>query len=284
MASALKILLCEYAGTTIFLFVGLSSVATTGGSLAFIPPGNLPANAFGNGIGLFATFFFFSEITGAHFNPAITFAFAIFSILRGRWEKFGWWRLILYPVAQFAAAITATLLVWVVVGTLSLPPGLGIPVIFPGVTNARAIFTEALFTTCLIFSYLWTDISKDTIFTSIMNIAKSRALSPEIISMLEKLGGTLISFLRALVIGFFYIVFVFAAAPVTGANFNPFRYLAPAIITNNYAGWPILVFSPLLGAAFALIITVILQVLMPSKREGTSSTAKISRKEKKTRV
>ena len=281
MTSAWKILLCEYTGTTIFLFLGLSSVATTGGSLAFIPPGNLPANAFGNGIALFATFFFFSTITGAHFNPAITFAYAAMAFVTGRWQTFGWWRLFLYPVVQFAGAITATLLVWVVIGTLTLPPGLGIAVVFPGVSNIRAVFTEGLFTTCLIFSYLWTEILVAPIVKSMQNIGATKTLPEPILSMLGHLGSVFISFLRGLVIGFFYIVFVFAGAPVTGANFNPFRYLAPAIITNNYASWPIFVFSPFIGTAFAVIITLILGWAIPIDK-GEEGQQKASKKIRRT--
>lgn len=254
--SPFKVLLCEFVGTTFFLFLGLSSVATTGGSLAFPSPGNLPANAFGNGIALFVTMFFFSGISGAHFNPAVTFGYAATEILRGKWRKYSFWKIVFYPMVQFAGAIAATLLVWVVVGTRALPPGLGIPVIAAGVGDFRAFFIEALFAGCLIFAYLWTDIIVEPIYIWMSVVADRKILDQPLIWLLRSLGQGLVTFLRALVIGFLYIVLVFAGVPVTGANLNPFRYLAPAIITNNYPNWAIFVLAPFGGTIFAVVLSV----------------------------
>ena len=56
-----------------------------------------------------AIILFMGAVSGAHLNPAVSFAFA----LRG---DFPWRRVPAYIVAQFAGAVAATLLLWALIG------------------------------------------------------------------------------------------------------------------------------------------------------------------------
>lgn len=95
-------LLAEFLGT--FLFVLTIPLATLGvGSLSPLPIGFMLA----------AMCFTFGYISGAHFNPAISFAVFIN-------RKMSLRRLIFYVIAQLLAAFLASLYGWAIVG-LTLP-------------------------------------------------------------------------------------------------------------------------------------------------------------------
>ena len=101
-----RILIAEAIGTYLLALFGAGAVATdvvTGGQLGLWPV------AFIGGFGVTAGIYASVSISGAHLNPAVSLAFAIF-----RHGDFGFGRMLVYWVAQLLGAAFAGLTLFVV--------------------------------------------------------------------------------------------------------------------------------------------------------------------------
>jgi glycerol uptake facilitator protein len=106
MAERLKIpglageLAAEFAGTMILILFGVGVVAqVVGGGI-----GDHDSIAWGWGLGVMLGIYVAARISGAHLNPAVTIALAVF-------KGFEWRKVAPYSVAQFLGAFVAALLV-----------------------------------------------------------------------------------------------------------------------------------------------------------------------------
>ena len=97
-------LAAEFAGTMILILFGVGVVAqvVSGGSGGGL--GGHDSIAWAWGLGVMFGIYVAGRVTGAHLNPAVTFAFAIF---RG----FSWRKVLPYTLAQTAGAFVAALIV-----------------------------------------------------------------------------------------------------------------------------------------------------------------------------
>jgi hypothetical protein len=93
-----------------------------------------------------AIILFMGAVSGAHLNPAVSFAFA----LRG---DFPWRRVPWYVVAQFAGAAAATLLLWALIGKHG-SAGLTLP--GHGISTLTAMLLELVLTVGLVSTILGT--------------------------------------------------------------------------------------------------------------------------------
>src|ERR1700761_8922498 len=93
-----------------------------------------------------AIILFMGAVSGAHLNPAVSIAFA----LRG---DFPWKRVPGYIAAQFAGAVLATLLLWLLIGRHG---GAGLALPGPGISTPVALVWEVVLTTGLIIVILGT--------------------------------------------------------------------------------------------------------------------------------
>lgn len=98
----------EFAGTLILILFGVGVVAqvVAGGALT-TPPGGLGAHdsiAWAWGLGVTLGVYVAARLSGAHINPAVTFALAIF-------KGFPWRKVLPYWIAQFLGAFAAALIV-----------------------------------------------------------------------------------------------------------------------------------------------------------------------------
>jgi len=94
-----------------------------------------------NGFIIIALTFALAAVSGAHFNPAITFGFFIRGMMK-------WWRLFTYWFAQFLGGILAAVVVYAYFEHNQM----GAPV--PVVNNGKTFFLEMLFTFILVFIVL----------------------------------------------------------------------------------------------------------------------------------
>lgn len=96
-------LLAEFLGTMILILFGVGVVAqvVTKGKSDF---GSYDSIAWGWGLGVIFGVYVASRVSGAHLNPAVTVALAVF---RG----FSWAKVVPYSLAQLAGAFVAALLV-----------------------------------------------------------------------------------------------------------------------------------------------------------------------------
>ena len=106
-----------------------------------------------SGVVVLAMIYSVSDISGAHFNPAVTFAFA----LRG---VFDWRRVHGYWLAQFTGALAGAAVAWAVVGSA----GNGGATV-PKVGAARAVAVEALLAMFLVSVIIHTSKRKAAVGT-----------------------------------------------------------------------------------------------------------------------
>ena len=167
-----------------------------------------------------AAILFMGAVSGAHLNPAVSFAFA----LRG---DFPWKRVGPYVVAQFLGAVLATLLLWALLGKQG-SAGLTLP--GHGISTTTAMVWEIVLTTGLV---------------SVIQGTASGA---------QQLGS-----LAAIGVGSYIALAGLWGDPVSGASMNPARSLGPALVLNNWSSWWAYLVGPVAGGVIAVGISYILR-------------------------
>lgn len=107
MYSLWKMLLVEFVGTFTLVFVGASAVALT-----IAQGGSLVGSALAFGLALATLMYAWGNISGAHFNPATSFGYAVAG-------RMNWLLMLGYWVAQLVGGIAAGALVAYFFGTAS---------------------------------------------------------------------------------------------------------------------------------------------------------------------
>ena len=167
-----------------------------------------------------AIILFMGTVSGAHLNPAVSFAFA----LRG---DFPWRRVPAYIVAQFAGACLATLLLWGLIGKQG-SAGLTLP--GPGISTTTAMLWELVLTTGLVSVILGT-----------------------------ASGAQQIGALAAVGVGGYIALAGLWGSPVSGASMNPARSLGPALVLADWTSWWAYLAGPVAGAAIAVGFAFVLR-------------------------
>jgi aquaporin Z len=165
------------------------------------------------GLMVMAIILFMGAISGAHLNPAVTFAFS----LRG---DFPWRRVPGYVLAQLAGATLACLFLWAVYGKVGMlgttEPGVGI-------ADWQAMLTELVLSVGLVSTILGT---------------ASRA---------QNVGA-----LSAVAIGGYIALAGLWSSPISGASMNPARSFAPDLTLGDFHHLWLYFVGPLAGAAIAV--------------------------------
>jgi len=209
-----KIFLAEFIGAFALAFVGMSAGIVNAGLVGI-------ALAFG--LTHAVLHLAYGRISGAHFNPAITFGAALNGGVK-------WLTAVFYWVAQFAGAILAAFFLKTLLEPLGATIEGGATV---GALNksqpVMAMVMEALLTFFLVNTVL---------------------------RVKDEEGGIR---LAGWAIGMTYAFANIAGLPFTGASMNPARTLAGAIfaapsLTSVYT-YVIYLFGPLLGATLAVIVS-----------------------------
>jgi len=167
-----------------------------------------------------AIILFMGTVSGAHLNPAVSFAFA----LRG---DFPWRRVPAYVVAQFVGAILATLLLWALIGKQG-SAGLTLP--GNGISTTTAMLWEVVLTTGLVSVILGT-----------------------------ASGAQQIGPLAAIGVGSYIALAGLWGSPVSGASMNPARSLGPALVLGDWTAWWAYLAGPVIGAAIAVGFAYVLR-------------------------
>ena len=209
----------ELAGTFLFFFVGMGAVASldraaaSGGVLD--GAAGLIVVALAHGIVLAVLVSALGVISGAHFNPAVTF---------GVWlaGKLAWRRAAAYVVAQLIGALLAALALRVIFSA-AVSPSLGTPALGTGIDPLAGILVETVLTVILLTAVFGT------------------AIDPRA----PKIGG--------LAIGFAVAADILMGGPLTGAAMNPARWFGPAAATGIWDNWYVWIIGPLLGAAIVAL-------------------------------
>src|ERR1700722_14464891 len=160
-----------------------------------------------------AVILFMGTVSGAHLNPAVSFAFA----LRG---DFPWKRVPAYVVAQFLGAVLATLLLWALIGRQG-SAGLTLP--GQGISATTALLWEMVLTAVL---------------ASVILVSASGA---------QQIGP-----MAAIGVGSYIALAGLWGSPVSGASMNPARSLGPALVLGDWTAWWAYLVGPLAGAVIAV--------------------------------
>jgi aquaporin TIP len=203
----------EFVGTFALVFVGAGSIMTAAGPADQSP---LLAAALAHGLAIAVFASAVGHISGAHFNPAVTFAFLVT-------RRMAPLLAVVYWVAQFAAAVAGALLLrWIYPAELRDSLHLGAPFL-EGVTGAQGLAIEAILTFFLVWVIFACAADPRGTFTSIAGLAIGFTISFDIL-----MGG-----------------------PLTGAAMNPARAFGPELVQNFWDDAWVYYTAPPLGAAVA---------------------------------
>ncbi|TXG47702.1 hypothetical protein EZV62_026996 [Acer yangbiense] len=198
-------LIAEVVGTYLLIFVGCASGLVNENYDKVV---TLPGIAMVWGLTVMILVYSLGHISGAHFNPAVSIAFATCN-------RFSWKHVPAYISTQVLGSTVAS-------GTLRLIFN-GKQDHFVGTVPAGSDM-ESFVIEFVITFYLMFVIS---------GVATDNRAIGE---------------LAGLVIGATILVNVFVGGPISGASMNPARSLGPAIVSNQYKGIWIYMVSPVLGA------------------------------------
>ncbi|KAG5029540.1 hypothetical protein JHK85_013500 [Glycine max] len=226
----LPFLVAEVVGTYFLIFAGCASVVVNKNNDNVV---TLPGIAIAWGLVVTVLVYTVGHISGAHFNPAVTIAFA--STRR-------------FPLMQVPAYVAAQLLGSTLAsGTLKLL-FMGKHDQFSGTlpngTNLQAFVFEFIITFLLMFV--------------ISGVATDNRAVGE---------------LAGIAIGSTILLNVIIGGPVTGASMNPVRSLGPAIVHGEYRGIWIYLLAPVVGAIAGALVYNTIRYTDKPLREITKSAS-----------
>jgi MIP family channel proteins len=177
--------LAEFIGTFTLVLVGVGAVAAGQGLLV---------GAFSHGLVVIGMIYTYGHVSGAHLNPAVTLAMLVGGQMNAG-KAAGYW------VAQFAAAIAASLLLRLLIGE-QVAAGQTL-----GTLTRDALWTAALFEAVQVFLLVST-IYQAAVFGKAGNLA-------------------------GIVIGVTLAALILMGGQYTGASINPARTLGPALVAGD---------------------------------------------------
>lgn len=199
----------ELLGTFVLVFVGTTAI------LAAIGTGlTLVAVAFAFGLALLAGLYAFGEISGGHYNPAVSLAM----FLDGRLSSGD---LVRYWIAQLAGAVLASLVLLVATSQRAVEA----TGTYPGIEgDGTAFLMEVVLTAVFVMVILQASVS-------------------------DRFGGSAL-----LAIPLTLVAVHLAAIPFSGSSVNPARTFGPDLVGWRWTGIWIYLIGPLVGAVIAVAI------------------------------
>jgi len=217
MPETTKRLLAELLGTFVLVTFGSFAIfsANFGNSSdgAVALPQGTPVLiiALGFGFGLLVALYMFGEVSGGHFNPAVSLSMW----LDGRLEAGDF---LLYTIAQIAGAILASLAVMAAFTKEFVASTATVPNVGLGVSDLDALLLEVLFTAFFI---------------------------GVILKVTSSAQGAVTAFLA---IAFTLLIVHVVLVPLTGTSVNPARTLGPAIVGGEFTSIWVYMVGPMVGA------------------------------------
>lgn len=206
----MKQYISEFLGTFAMIFCGCGAMTIneiTSGSISHV------GVAATWGLIVMAMIYAFGEISGAHFNPAVTIGFAFA-------KKFDWNKVPKYILAQAVGATLAIFLLWFL-----FPESQFLGETTP--TNGFPAYKAAILEFLLTFFLMVVVINVST-------------------------GSKEIGTMAAIAVGGIILLEAMFAGPITKASMNPIRSVAPALFTGNFKYLWLYIIAPILGAIAAV--------------------------------
>jgi MIP family channel proteins len=201
-----KKLAAEFIGTFVLIFIGAGSIMTGKSDLLGV--------ALAHGLAIAIMIAAVGAFSGGHFNPAVTFGFAIT-------KRISVSDAIQYIAAQLVGAAVAAGVLKYFYGAMA--GSIGGAAVAQGITPTKAMVAEALGTFLLMFV--------------IFGVA------------VDKRG----QFAAGFPIGLTISMIILAIGPATGAALNPARWFGPALLASTWSNAWVWIIGPMLGAALAAL-------------------------------
>lgn len=209
-------LFAETWGTFLLVLVaaGIEMVGALNGDVT-------PAmKAIAPGLMVMVIIYFMGSVSGAHLNPAVTFAFAVR-------RNFPWRRVPGYMVAQIVGGMGAVFFLRALFGAVG---ELGATTPHPGLSPGVALAIEIVLTAGLVNAILGTA-------TGARNVGANGAIA----------------------VGAYIALAGLWAASISGASMNPVRSLAPDVVRGDFSTSWIYLVGPLVGALIGVVFEWILK-------------------------
>ena len=200
----------EMIGTFALVFAGCGAIVvdgTSGGAISHL------GVAVTFGLIIMVMIYATGHISGAHFNPAVTIAFASVG-------RFPWPQVPAYVAGQIAAAVFAS----VALAFVLEPPTGGAGMTLPSGAAAQALVMEIVLTFFLMF-----------VIAAVATDARA----------VGQMAGWAIGGTVALCALF--------GGPISGASMNPARSLGPALVAGNLEHLWLYIVGPVAGAALGAV-------------------------------
>jgi MIP family channel proteins len=212
----LRLAVAEFIGTFTLIFIGAGSIIAAHG----IADPSLIGIAIAHGLAIGVMVATYARVSGAHFNPAVTFGFLVTRRIKPA-------RAALYWVAQLAgAAVAALLLKELLPGSETAAVKLGVPALGHGVDAAAGATLEGLLTFLLVTVVFATAVDPKGAFKSI----------------------------AALAIGLTITIDILFGGPFTGAAMNPARAFGPQLVGDYWSNAWVWYIGPLVGGGLAALL------------------------------
>lgn len=185
-----------------------------------------------NGVGLaqalvLTGFIWFGlNISGAHYNPALTIALVVI-------KQINWYTAMFYVASQFLGALVGAAFIYIqlnseIMNLIKDKSIMGIPKPTSSTYEVSGIWGEILGTYLLMYVYMAT-------------------CSPANIKRVSGIGGA--------AVGFTLYVIIMTVGELSGGGFNPAKSLAPAVIMGNIEKDQFIqFFGPIIGAVLAAML------------------------------
>ena len=206
----------EAIGTFALCFVGVLAIAGVGIVGAPTGAANLASIGLAHGLTIAVMIAALGAVSGAHFNPAVTFGF----VVTGRMNPVVG---AIYWAAQLIGAILAGLILVALFGVE--PVRVGTPDLATNVGFAAGIAVEIVTTFFLVL----------VIFGTAVDERAPKSVFPFAIGLTVALD-------------------IMAAGPITGAAMNPARTFGPALASGQWANHLVYWIGPLIGGALGAVV------------------------------
>ncbi len=207
-----KTYLSEFIGTFFLVFIGTGAIIIN--KIDSNSLGDLGVS-FAFGFIIFIMVYVFGNISGAHFNPAVTIALGFIG-------KFKRSEILPYIISQIFGAIVGSGLLRLMFGNINSM----------GSTNPSYNIKNSPVMVSFIVEFVFTFLLMYVIMKVTNNSEKDDSIG-------------------AIAIGLTIFIGALVAGPISGGSFNPARSIGPAIVSGNYRGIWIYIIAPIVAAIIA---------------------------------
>ena len=205
----------EMVGTFALVFAGCGAIMVnqiSGGAVTHVGVGIT------FGLVVMVMIYATGHISGAHFNPAVTVAFAAIG-------RFPWRHVPVYVIGQVVAAVLAAAALSLILDPASGAPAAALGATMPAGSAIQSMALELILTFFLMF-----------VITAVATDARAVGSMAGL-----AIGGT---------VGLEAIF----AGPISGASMNPARSLGPALMSGQFAALWLYILAPTAGAVAGALV------------------------------